>query len=81
MKNISQALRKEHSKRLTIRIGDYIGEDAIRFKEIVKLVLSGDPLIAQRASWVLGTHGEKFPHLFLPHLSELIPITGIECMV
>lgn len=72
--NLSEALKKEHSKAQTLRIGKYIGNDRQRFSEIVNLVRSNDPMIAQRAAWVMGTHGENHPQLFLGHLSNLIPL-------
>ncbi len=74
--NISRALIAEHSKKQTLLIGKYIGQSPVRFKEIVNLVASGDRIISQRAAWVLGTHGEEYPRLFLPHLSKLVPLLG-----
>jgi len=72
--NIAEALRKEHTKALTLRIGKYIGRDRERFAKVVNLVLDKDAVIAQRAAWVLGTHGEKYPELIVPHLQRLLPL-------
>ncbi len=72
--NLYQALKKEHTKVLTVRIGKYIGQNHDRFADIVSLVRGRDQLLAQRAAWVMGIHGEQFPYLFLPHLKKLIPL-------
>ncbi len=72
--DISKALIKEHSKQQTVRIAQYIGENRERFDEVVNLVIGKDPILAQRAAWVMGMHAEKFPHLILPYLSKLIPL-------
>ncbi len=72
--NLSQALKKEHSKAQTLRIGRYIGQNRERFLDMVNLVRSKDQLLSQRAAWVMGIHGEQFPDLFLPHLEKLIPL-------
>ncbi len=72
--DIALALSNEHTKALTLRIGKFIGKNPDRFAEIVKLMLGKDLLIAQRASWVLGTHAEKNPALIIPHLAKLLPL-------
>jgi hypothetical protein len=74
--NLRSSLSKEHTKALTLRIGNYIGKNRGRYKEVVDLVINGDSVIAQRASWVLGVHGEKHPELILPFLSRLVPLLG-----
>ena len=75
--NISQYLQKGHTKKRTLAVGKFVGKDASRFNEIVKLVIGKDELIAQRAAWVLGIHGEKNPTLVVPHLNKLIPRLGM----
>ena len=72
--DISKALKKEHSKNQTILIVQYIGENRERFAKVVYLVTGKDLILSQRASWVMGIHGEMFPNLILPHLSKLIPL-------
>ncbi len=69
---LKSALLKEHSLRQTRKLADYIGIDKNRFKELIEIVLSDDEILAQRAAWVLGTHGENHPELIIPHLKHLL---------
>jgi hypothetical protein len=70
--NIRSTLLKEHSLRQTKKLAGYIGIDKNRFHELIEMVLSEDVKLAQRAAWVLGTHGENHPELIIPHLKELL---------
>jgi hypothetical protein len=70
--NISHELLAEHSKKQTLRIAAFIGNDKARFKSLVKLLFSSDALIAQRASWAAYTCCRDYPEMALPYLGSLI---------
>ncbi|HLP15346.1 MAG TPA: hypothetical protein VK470_03745 [Bacteroidota bacterium] len=70
--DIEFELRKEHSKRQTIRIAKWIGTDPERLESFMTIFLHGDALIGQRGAWVVGTLGDLHPDLFAPHLKNLI---------
>lgn len=70
--NPEQALREEHSKQRTLELVEWIGNDAGRFGEMVGLMTGGDPLLEQRASWVISHCGERWPELAKLQLSRLL---------
>jgi hypothetical protein len=72
--NIREALAAEHSKRQTLRIVKYIGEEPARFAELMKVFLSDEYRPVQRASWSVNCCVEKHPELATPYFSKLISI-------
>ena len=54
MFNIKEALKREHSKRTTDLIVNYVANNKNRFKELMDLLLGEDLLMVQRASWPLS---------------------------
>jgi hypothetical protein len=72
--NIREALAAEHSKRQTLKIVKYIGQDPLRFKELMTVFLSDEYRPVQRASWAVNCCVEKYPELAAPYFSKLIGI-------
>ena len=72
--NIRAALAAEHSKKLTMRIVDYVGDDPHRFKELMAVFLSDEFRPVQRSSWAVNCCVERHPHLASPYLKQLISI-------
>ena len=70
--NIKQALDTEHSKDLTLRIINYIGDDADRMAELMACFFSDQYRLCQRASWAVGYMAEKNPTLLEPYLERMI---------
>lgn len=70
--NIRDEILKEHSKKQSEKIADYIGNNKRRYAELVKLFLSGDYRITQRAAWIVSSCAERYPSLILPYLSKFI---------
>lgn len=70
--NIRDEILKEHSKKQSERIADYIGNNKQRYAELAKLFLSRDYRITQRAAWIVSSCAERYPGLILPYLSEFI---------
>jgi hypothetical protein len=67
----TEILRK-HSKRQTVRIARWIGPDKRRFGELMGLLLHGDPIVTQRAAWILSSCYEFHPQLIKPWLPALL---------
>lgn len=59
--NIQHELLREHSNAQANRIADYVGDNAKRFAELMKLVTAGDYRTAQRAAWPLSLCIERHP--------------------
>lgn len=70
--NIREALLQEHSKKQTTRIVKYIGSDAQRFSELMKLFLGDEYRVTQRAAWVVSGCAEEHPSLIKPHFQKLV---------
>ncbi|HEX6890773.1 MAG TPA: hypothetical protein VF141_08770 [Chryseolinea sp.] len=66
------SLQKEHSKKQTIKIADYVGFNKARFKQLVEVYLAGPYRITQRAAWPLSLCVERHPELILPHLGRIL---------
>ena len=70
--DIKSELIQEHSKKQTLKITRYIGNDPKRFAVLVKLFFQGQYLITQRAAWALSLCSEVYPNLVKPYLKQLI---------
>lgn len=70
--DIRQALLAKHSKRQTMAIVEYIGDDAKRFAGLMKIFFAGDYRLTQRAAWTLNYCAEKQPELIFPYLPKLL---------
>jgi len=70
--NIKEQLIVEHSKANSLKIVKYIGDDAGKFEELFALFIKNEPIISQRAAFVLDHSCVQNPQLIAPHLSDLI---------
>jgi len=70
--NLRHELLKITNKAQVLRIIKYIGNDATKFNDLVKLFLNGPYRLAQRASWPLTVCVEKNPELAKPYLKLLL---------
>jgi hypothetical protein len=72
--NIRQALLEEHSKRQTIAIVEYIGDDPARLAELMDVFFEGEYRTTQRAAWPLNYCAERNPELIYPFLDRLVDL-------
>lgn len=70
----------EHSKRQTMAIVEFIGDDPKRFAELMKLFFAGDYRLTQRAAWPMNYCAEQHPKLILPYLPKLLACLDREDM-
>jgi hypothetical protein len=70
--NIQEALQAEHSKAQSDRIADYVGDDPVRFAELMESFLSEDKELSRRAGWALSHCADRRPALIEPHLEAMI---------
>jgi hypothetical protein len=70
--DIRQALMAEHSKRQTMAIVEFIGDDDRRFAELMKLIFAGEYRLTQRAAWSMNYCAERRPELIRPYLPKLL---------
>ncbi|HEY3430380.1 MAG TPA: hypothetical protein VGK39_06865 [Cyclobacteriaceae bacterium] len=74
--DIKKEILKEHSKKQTAKVVNYIGNDPQRFKALVKTFLEGPYRITQRAAWPLALCVQDHPNLITPHLKEVLKMLG-----
>ncbi|MFN7926680.1 MAG: hypothetical protein U0Y68_01850 [Blastocatellia bacterium] len=70
--DIRQALLAGHCKRQVDAIVEYIGDDAARFAELMKIFFAGDYRLTQRAAWPMNYCAEYHPELIRPYLPKLL---------
>jgi hypothetical protein len=69
--NIHTQLLKEHSKKNTNLIIDYIGNDTKRFDTLMECFYSDDYIIVQRSIWVVSSSAIRYPNLLTKHYVNL----------
>jgi hypothetical protein len=74
--NIRNELLKGHSKAITAKIVDFIGNNPDRFATLVSIFLQGPYRITQRAAWPLTYCAEQDPALIKPHLKKILDHLG-----
>jgi len=73
MLNLREELLTEYSKNQSIKLADWIGNDANKFAELMRLMLQDtDEKVMQRAAWVFSFCTRKYPDLVKPYLKEMI---------
>ncbi len=70
--DIRGALQSEHSKAVTMRIVEYVGDDPIRFGAVAEIVMGDDPLLSQRGAWVISHCAAHSQAAVLPSLLKLL---------
>jgi hypothetical protein len=70
--DIGQALMAEHSRRQTMAVVEFIGDDKQRFAELMKLFFAGECRLTQRAAWPMNYCAERRPELIRPYLPKLL---------
>lgn len=72
--DLSIALIQEHSRQNMSAIAGYIGTDVDKFAELMTYILHGKDKYPQFASWVMTICAEKAQDLFVPYISQLLPL-------
>ena len=70
--NLRDEILKEHSKRQTVKIGRWVGNDPKRFKQLMELFLHGEYRVTQRSAWIVSYCGDAHPNLLKPWLAEMM---------
>jgi hypothetical protein len=70
--DIRQALMSVNSKRQAMAIVEFIGDDAQRFAELMKLFFAGEYRLTQCAAGIMGYCVERRPELIRPYLTKLL---------
>lgn len=69
--NLIDSLKKEHSRDNTMKIVNYVKAHDERLYELMNVFFGDQPILNQRASWVVGILAEE-TDLIRPYLHQLI---------
>lgn len=72
--DLLKAIEKEHSKTQCEKIVRYVGNDKVRFGELMQLFLKGEYRVTQRAGWPMSICVEKHPELITPYFKQILPL-------
>lgn len=70
--DLKAAILKEHSKKQCERIVNYIGDDKLRFAQLMQLFFSGEYRVTQRAAWPISYCVQYHPSLINPYFKKLL---------
>jgi hypothetical protein len=70
--NLEAEILKEHSKRQTVKIGKWVGNDSKRFRQLMALFLRGDYRVTQRSAWIVSYSSDHYPALIRPWLPSMV---------
>lgn len=65
-------IMKEHSRRQAERIATWVGKDRKRLGQLMKLFLTGEYQVTQRAAWVVGVCADRNPEMIRPYLRRMV---------
>ena len=70
--DLRSEILREYSKKQVVKITNYIGNDQLRFDELMQLFLNDKYRVTQRAAWIVSHCIETYPELISPHLKKII---------
>lgn len=70
--NLIKHLEIENSKENWKQVTLYVGNDPVKFEEVMRLFIDGEQKIVQRIGQPFGTIVEKYPSLIIPYIPKLI---------
>jgi hypothetical protein len=70
--NLRAEILKEHSKKQTTKVVNYVGNSQARFDELMKLFLGNEYRVTQRAAWAVSYCAINHPNLIKKHLRKII---------
>ena len=74
MISIRDMLLREHSKRQTMAVVHFVGNNKSRFRELLDIFSEADYRLTQRAAWSLMYVGIGQPELIKPHFKYLLSL-------
>ena len=69
---LKELLESGHSKAITNKVIELVGEDPLAFDALMELFFSDDWCMNQRASWPIPYIVKKHPHLIDPYLARMV---------
>jgi hypothetical protein len=70
--DLKKEILKGHNKVQTNKIVRYVGNDPVKFADLVNVFLAGPYRVTQRAAWPLSHCVENHSDLILPHMRRIL---------
>lgn len=70
--DLKEEILKEHSKKQSLAIAKWVGNDKKRFRALMKLFLKGEYRVTQRSAWIIGSCADAHPELIQPYLEKML---------
>lgn len=70
--NLYTQILEENSRKNTLIISDWIGNDMDKFDALMQLFINGSPRIAQRSAWIISVVADAYPNFLKSYLSILL---------
>ncbi|MFA5834170.1 MAG: hypothetical protein WDA22_11915 [Bacteroidota bacterium] len=74
--SLESEILKENSKHQAVKVARWIGNDAQRFAELMRLLLAGEDRIALRCAWIMSHCADQYPEIIVPWISKLVRRAG-----
>ena len=69
---VTELVKRSRSKHTIYTIVRFVGNDAGRFAELVKLLFNSPPKVVLIASWAMSNCAQNHPELLSKHFAELL---------
>src|SRR4051812_43184792 len=76
MMQLREEILKEHSRAQAEKIAKWVGNERVRFTELMELFLTDIYRVVQRAAWTVSMVAEKHPDLIAPYLAAMVGRMG-----
>ena len=70
--NLRESLIRDNSKAMAEKLSAWIDTSSEKFAELMDLFLNDEPMITQRASWVLSHCADQHPELIVPWIGPMV---------
>jgi len=74
--NLREEILKEHSRKQTLRLANWVGKDRTRFTMLMDIFLHDEYRVVQRASWIIMYTAADHPEWIKPWIKKMLEYSG-----
>jgi len=72
--DVEKEILEVRSKTQVLKLVKWVGNDKMRFQQLMKYMIYGEDHLAKNSAWILGHSAELYPALATPWLQAMIKI-------
>ena len=72
--DIEKEILAVHSKEHVVKLVRWVGNDKMRFQQLMEYLLRGEGQLANKSAWIIGHSTELHPALVSPWLKAMIKL-------